>query len=110
MLDNLLTDGQTNSVARIFGPRVQALEHGKNALRKLRRNADPVIAHAEQPLAAGFLGLHGNRRRLLAAEFDRVLNQILKDLCDLRERSPIRSSSVPRSAGRSTAKFRSAGY
>src|ERR1700675_3995940 len=55
VLNDLLTDFQTNSVARIFGPAVQALEDNKNIFRVLRRNADPLIAHAEQPMLTGFL-------------------------------------------------------
>jgi hypothetical protein len=64
VLNHLLTDCQTNSVARVFGPGVEALEDDNNILRVFRCNADPVVAHAEQLLLARFLGLHGNRRRL----------------------------------------------
>src|SRR6266404_4314289 len=60
VLDDLLTDCQTDSVARVFGPGVQALEDNKNIFCVLRRNPDPVIAHAEQPLLARFLGFYGN--------------------------------------------------
>jgi hypothetical protein len=76
VLNDLLTDCQTNSVARVFGPGVEALEDDKHILRVFRRNADPVIAHAEQPLLARFLGLHGNRRRF-PAKLERVPDQIL---------------------------------
>src|SRR5437660_8890141 len=41
VLDDLLTDCQTDSVARIFGPGVQALEDNKNIFCVLRRNPDP---------------------------------------------------------------------
>jgi len=77
VLNDLLTDCQTNSVARVFGPGVEALEDDKNILRVFRRNADPVTAHAEQPLLARFLGLHGNRWRFFPAKLDRVPDQIL---------------------------------
>ena len=89
-LDDLLADGQTNSVARIFGPGMQPLKHNKNIFRMLRRNPDPVIAHAEQPLGPRVLGLHGNRRRFFSAKLDRVANQILENLDYLRPVRPHR--------------------
>jgi hypothetical protein len=60
-----------------YSVRAWRLEDYKNILRVFRRNADPVIAHAEQPLLARFLGLHGNRRRFFPAKLDRVPDQIL---------------------------------
>ena len=74
----------------ILGPGVQALEDDKNFSAVLRRNADPVIAHAEQPLLARFLGLHGDHRRFFPAKLDRVSDQILEDLRHLRAVRPNR--------------------
>src|SRR5882762_10908204 len=41
-LNDLLADRQTDSVAGVFGPGVQAMEDDKNIFCILRRNADPV--------------------------------------------------------------------
>src|SRR5208282_1179413 len=78
VLDDLLADGQTDSVARIFGPGVQTLEDDKNMFCVLRVNADAVIAHAEQPLRARLLRAHGNFRRIFPVELDRIPDQILE--------------------------------
>src|ERR1039457_557517 len=82
-LDNLFADRQPNTIAGIFGARVQTLKDYKNILRTLRRNSDPVIAHAKQPVPVGFFSLHGNQRRFFAAELDGVSDQILNHLSHL---------------------------
>ena len=51
-LDDLLADRQADAGARVLVPAVQALEDDEDALEVLRVDADAVVAHREDPLAA----------------------------------------------------------
>src|SRR5208283_5736197 len=88
VLDDLLADGQADPTARVFGTRVQTAEDDKNVFRVLGRDSDSVIAHVEPPLLIGLFSLHGNHRRLLAAELDGIPDLILEDLPHVGAVSP----------------------
>ena len=90
---------------------VQALEQHEDALEVLGRDADAVVAHREAPAGVARLGLDVHLRRLGAAELDRVAEQVLEQLGELRRighhdaaaarsviRAPLSSIATRRSA------------
>ena len=82
-VDDLLADRQTDAGAGIGIVGVQALEDLEHALALLRGYADAVISHPDDPVIAVRLGINLYLRRLFAAEFDRVADQVLQHLGDL---------------------------
>src|SRR6266496_4978458 len=102
--DDFLADRQADARARILVERVQTLENDEYLVEILRVDADAVVAHAEVPL----LGLlPGNRLRradggnlairrrfahradvdarlLRPAELDRIADEVLEKLRELR--------------------------
>ena len=48
-LDNFLADGKADARPGILLPGVQALKDDEDALGKLRRDADAMVAHREVP-------------------------------------------------------------
>src|SRR5580692_632903 len=88
-LHNLLADGKTDSVPRIVLSALQSLKHLKNPLEMPRFDADPVVAHAKDPLAAAALGRYLNdRRSIRPPELDRIADQILEQARHLRVVAP----------------------
>src|SRR5260221_3708868 len=83
-LDHFLADGEADTGARVLGLVVQTLEHHEDALEILRLDTDAIVADGE--LEVGFLFDAGDvdpghRRR---AELERVADQVLEQLRQLR--------------------------
>src|SRR5574341_278218 len=79
-LDDSFHQRQAHSSPLALG--VQLVEQSKDALVKLRGDADAVIAHEEDGFA-GFLSVEADfdaRLRLITHEFGGVVHQILHDL------------------------------
>ena len=73
---------------------VQALEDDEDAVGVLGLDADAVVAHREQPVAAARARrATWTRGRLVAAELDGVADQVLEELAQLRRRRPRRSAA-----------------
>src|SRR5579884_741120 len=84
-VDDSLTDGQANAGTGILIAGMQTFEEAKNSLLILRLNADSVVADGEDPVSV--MPVRANvdgRRALRAAVFDRVADQILKNLLQVR--------------------------
>ena len=67
-LHDLFTDGQADTGAGIFISAVEPLKDNEDALLVLRRDADAVILHRQEPVVFPDLGRDVNPGRLLAAE------------------------------------------
>ena len=73
-LHHLLADRQPHPPAGVLVPPVQPLEDLEDPLPVLRRDADAVVAHREDPLLTGPLGSDVDARRAVA-ELQRVADQ-----------------------------------
>ena len=62
---------------------MQALEQHEDALEVFAGDADAVVVHCESPLMTGRLDAQVHHRRLVAAELDRVGQQVLEQLQQL---------------------------
>ena len=82
-LDDLLADGQADARAGILGPGVQPLEDDEDALEVFGLHADAVVLHREYPMALVTAHADVDSRRLLAAEFDGVADEVLEQLRQL---------------------------
>ena len=67
---------------------VQALEDQEDAILVLRVDADAVVAHGEQPMVSLPAGVHVDLRRRFAAELQRVADEVLEQLGQLRRVGP----------------------
>src|SRR4029450_13144413 len=77
-LDDLLADREADPGPGVLVASVEALEGREDALGVLEVDPDAVVAHAEDPL--GVLALHADPHlgHGLAAELDRVADQVLE--------------------------------
>ncbi len=82
-LNNLLAHCQADPGAVVFVPLVEALEDLEDLVAVAVLDADPVVADREAPLPLSRFGLHLHPGRAVAAEFDRVGNQVLAELGQL---------------------------
>ena len=84
-LYDLSANGQTDAGAGVLLARVKPLEHLKDALEELGLDADPVVLDAKDPSV--FRRFSGNLdfRLPFLAVFDRITDQILEQLCKLRD-------------------------
>src|SRR5437763_12165784 len=82
-VDDLAGDGQADAGARVRVARVQALEHLEDALAVARVDADAVVGDREVPRVG--LAARGDlhQRSRLAAELQRVGDQVLEQLREL---------------------------
>src|SRR5215467_12064389 len=78
ILDDLLYHGQAYSRAGIGGLVVQALEDHEDPVCVLRSDPDPIVAEGEQPVVAVAAGRHRDPWRLIRAELQRVVEQVLE--------------------------------
>src|ERR1051326_2847909 len=78
-LDDFSAQRQTNAGPGIFAV-IEALEENKNALMISRRNADAVVPYREQPFRIAGFDCNLDSRRLRPAIFERVSDQVLKQL------------------------------
>src|SRR3954467_14768770 len=78
VLDDLAAHRQADAGALVARTRVQALEDQKDAVGVLVVDADPVVLAAEAPEPAVALRREPNDRRRVAAELDRVADQVLE--------------------------------
>ena len=81
--DDFLTDRQADTRSGIFSARVESLEDDENAIGKLRVDADAVVANFDLPFSADVFGSDVHDRRLVTVEFDRVADEVLKQLREL---------------------------
>ena len=82
-LDDLVTNGQTDSAPRIFPASVQTLEETKYLLVVLGIDPDPIVRDANLPHAAIPLRGDMNSGGLLAAVLETVTDKILQKLLDV---------------------------
>src|SRR5262245_1309978 len=73
-LDDLAAERQPHAAAGDL--RMEAPEHGEDLVGLRRLDADAVVAHREGPLAGSPLRTEVDAGRGLAAEFDRITDQI----------------------------------
>lgn len=83
-LDNSLTEGKTYSCAGIFFSRVEALENDEQLVLVPRINADTVVPHREYTTVIILLSRNVYPWLFLASELDRVTDQVLEYLNELR--------------------------
>src|SRR5205814_2210421 len=69
---------QADAGALVAGARVQALEDDEDAVGVLGVDPDPVVLAAEAPEAVLALGGEADDRRGVAAELDRVADEVLE--------------------------------
>lgn len=98
-LDDFLAQCQANTRARVAAARVQTLENDKNPFSILWGNAHAIIAHRKHPGAIAMLGPDMDDRRLRAAEFQRVAEEVLEYLEQLCRVSHDRRQWPMRHAG-----------
>src|SRR3954454_9040920 len=78
VLDDLAAHGQADARALEARARVQALEDDEDPLVVLGVDPDAVVGHGEAPGAVVALGADRDARGLVAAELDRVADQVLE--------------------------------
>src|SRR5215471_11905505 len=78
IFDDLLYHGQAYSRAGISDLVVQALEDHEDPVGVLRLDPDPIVAEGEQPVVAVAAGRHRHPGRLIRAELQRVVDQVLE--------------------------------
>src|SRR4051794_7503419 len=78
VLDDLAAHRQADAGALVARTRVQALEDHEDPVGVLVVDADPVVLAAEAPEAAVALRREPDDRRRVAAELDRVADQVLE--------------------------------
>ena len=67
---------------------MQALKDRKDAIELIARHPDPVVADGEFPSIRERLGPHVNLGRGVALELQRVADQVLEDLDQVRRAGP----------------------
>src|ERR1700722_18154987 len=82
--DNSMANGEAHAGAGIVGGTVEALEEFKNLLLVLGVYADAVVPDGKQPFLVPLLRRHMNPGRLAASVADRVADQVLKNLFQLK--------------------------
>src|SRR3954469_13917751 len=82
-LHDPLADREPDPAARVLLPPVQPLEHGEDAIRVVRVDADPVVGDRQEPLASLPPAGHMDPRRPLVDELDPVRDQVLEELAQL---------------------------
>src|SRR5206468_7185881 len=97
--DDLLADSQDDAGSRVFLLDVQALEDDEDPRGVLGIEADAVVADGEDPLVAFAPGRDMDEGRGLAAELDRVADQILEDLPESNRVGPECRQGVVRDDG-----------
>src|SRR6267378_7242348 len=79
-LGHLLADREPDAGSRVFAHRMQALEQHEDAVEVLRLDADAVIGDADVPLARFLHRADMDAGHLLAAELERVADEVLEHL------------------------------
>src|SRR4051794_20490286 len=79
-----LADGEADAGALVFLARVEALEDLEDAVRVARLDPDPVVADREAPPGALLLRVDLDARWLRATELQRVGQEVLEHLSQLR--------------------------
>ena len=87
LLDDSLAGGESYAGARNTSI-VQPLEEPKNTVPIFALDADAVVGYRELPLRSGWNGGDMDGKRALSPILDRVRDQILEDLNELRFVSP----------------------
>src|SRR3954447_1194958 len=82
-LGDLLADGKADARAGVLAHGMQALEQHEDALEVLRLDADAVVGDADAPLGIFLLRRDVDARRRLAAELERIADQVLEELHEL---------------------------
>src|SRR4051794_26660848 len=82
-LGDLFADGEADAGAGVFAHGMQALEQHENALEVLRLDADAVVGDADAPLRVFLQRRDANARHRLAAELERIADQVLEELREL---------------------------
>src|SRR5512146_1730605 len=86
---DLATDGQAHAAAGIFAARMQALERPEDAVQVLLIEADALICDRNLPTAVHRRTAHRHSRRLVrGVELERVAEQVLQQLAELRRIAP----------------------
>src|SRR5215831_4722729 len=78
IFDDLLYHGQAYARTGIGGLVVQALEDHEDPVGVLGLDPDPIVAEGEQPVVAVAAGRHRDAGRLIRAELQRVVDQVLE--------------------------------
>src|SRR5579885_1919020 len=82
-LDDLLADGQPDAGAGVFFAGMQALEDLEDPLVVPRIDPDPIVVDGKKPLSVASFRRNVDGGRGLSPEFDRIADQILKQLHQL---------------------------
>src|SRR6267378_7332782 len=82
-LRDFLADGEPDAGSRVLAHRMQALEEHEDALEVLRLDADAVVGDADVPLARLLDRADMDAGHLLAAELERVADEVLEHLGEL---------------------------
>src|ERR1035437_3423057 len=100
-LDDPLADREPDAAARIFLPRMQPPEYHKDVVAVFRRDADAMVANVQMPFFLLAFDAEFDLGWPIAAELDRVADQVLVELDHLmRVGSHGRQIALPdRSAG-----------
>src|SRR5207344_1466513 len=83
-LRDLLADREADAGAWVLVAPVQPFEGREDPLRVLRIDADCVVLHREAPAFVGLLDADVHARGLLVAELQRVADEVLEELDELR--------------------------
>jgi hypothetical protein len=77
---DLLANREANTRTGILFSSMKTLENNENPLIVLWINSNAVILDGEEPIISSIFSRNMNPRWLLPAEFDGIVNQVLKEL------------------------------
>jgi len=83
-LRNFLADGESHACPWILATAVQPLKDDEDAFRVRGINADTIVPNGEEPFACTWFSRDMNAGRLIASELNRVADEVLKQLTELR--------------------------
>ena len=98
-LDDFLDDGEPDAVALVLPALVQPPEHLKDAVSILLVDTDAVVLNPELALAIALFGADTDQRLAVAMKFDRVADDVLKHLTELRLVGANRGEFAPHNLG-----------
>src|ERR1035438_7437864 len=81
---DILSNRQTDAVARVLRARVQTTKDRKDIFSIFRSDPDAVIADGKTPRARYLFRRHMHARRLRAVKLEGISDQVSKELPDLR--------------------------
>lgn len=93
-LQDLLADCQPDAGAGILFASVESLENNENALGVLWGDADPIVLYGEGPTVAISVGRDMNAGSFVPSELDRISNEVLEQLTQLRAVSHHRREGI----------------